>query len=172
MEACGRIASGELFKRLSTLQGALKAHINHLNYGGCGVIAGMVGTTLNGLGVICDIVTPDDGMPASEVRNNVGPRATARTWWKNGLDTSHLAVRFRVDGVTYIWDSDSLCTGGDMFGGESGDIYVAVGQLGDGLTAQECVSISSKKYGWNSSFDRAQIPLLRTLVEYHLQFGL
>lgn len=167
-----RTKSDELFKRLSALRVAINTHIKCLNYGGCAVVAGMVGEVLQELDITCDIATPAYGKPASEVRPNVGARATASTWCSNGLSTHHLAVRFRVNGVTYIWDSDCLSEGGVTFGGEDGDELIAAGQLGDGLTVQECVRIGLNKTGWNSTFDREQIPKLRTLVEYHLKFGL
>lgn len=167
-----RIKSEELFKRLSALQVAIDEHIEYMNYGGCAVVAGMVGEVLQGLDITCDIATPTYGKSAVEVRPNVGPRATASTWYRNGLSTDHLAVRFRIDGVTYIWDSDCLSEGGITFGGDAGDDLTAAGQLGDGLTVQECVRIGLNKTGWNSTFDREQIPKLRTLVEYHLKFGL
>lgn len=172
MDNCERIESEELFNRFAKLKDAINVCIRDLNYGGCAVVAGIVGDVLQDLGIICDIATPTYGKPAVEVRPNVGPKATANTWYHNGLSTHHLAVRFRVDGITYIWDSDCLCVGGLRFGGTSGDRLEAAGQLGDGLTVKECIHIGSKATGWNSTFDRQQIPLLKTLVEYHLKFGL
>ena len=40
--------------------------------------------------------------------------------------------------------------------------------IGEGMTVQECIEISSTPRGWNSTFDRRQIPLMRKLAHQHL----
>ena len=43
--------------------------------------------------------------------------------------------------------------------------HVADYPFGEGMTVQECIEISSTDDGWNSTFDRRQIPLMRKLAQ-------
>lgn len=161
-----KITRPELERRFDNLQAAIAEHIENINYGGCGVVAGFAGRVLEALDVPVDVLTPY--RPASDVRPQVEKPGSARNWSQNGLERSHLVVRFRMDGVSTTWDAVLGLGGGRQVGGwASGDA-----EFGDGLTVTECVAMSSRQAGWNPDFDRKQIPKLRALVDYHLLHGM
>lgn len=159
----------DLLRRLENLSDAITDHIETPNHGGCGIIAGQVGRILQALDVLCEVVTPvgEWGEPAAEVRSNVTHPGSYKDWDSNGLDRRHLAVRFRYCGATYCWDSNGLYEGGSDFGG-----YSTTAEFGDGLTVSECIKLSSYRAGWNDTFDRRQIPLIKHLVRHYLVYGL
>lgn len=166
-----KIEHRELLRRLRRLSKAVTVQIEDVNFGGCGVLAGMVGTQLLRLGVMVEVVTPCDYfVPAAEARGSVSDPSDPRGWDDNGLSRSHLAVRFRSSRRTYTWDSDGTRPGGARFGGGVG--YATDARFGNGLSVLECVRMSSRQAGWNRDFDRKQIPLLWHLVQQYLARGL
>lgn len=165
----------ELLRRLRRLSKALNTYCTHINYGGCGVMAGIAGEFLHKLGVEVEIVTPTnrwgDYVSPAEARNNLPPDwETVWDWNANGLSSGHLAVRFKSGGRTYTWDSDGTRNRVQCFG--KGMRTRAGYKFGGGLTVEECQRMSADPRGWNSTFNREQIPLMRNLTEHHLYFGI
>jgi hypothetical protein len=160
-----------LVRQLRKLAEKITEHIDSPNYGGCGVIAGIVGKHLQGRGYMVEVVTPCDtyyGLPAAKVRANVRNVDDVEEWDDNGLSRRHLAVRFRSNGRCYTWDSDGLRLGVSKFGKAD---YVTSKKFGDGLSVAECIKISSSGRSWNPSFDRGQIPKIRHLAAHYLKFN-
>ena len=174
----------ELKRRLRRLSRALNTQTRgDINWGGCGVMAGIVGEILELWGIPVEVVTPteyDWGVSPKEARERLqaeywGENWTAHDWtahdWdRNGLSRAHLAVRFVMGGKLYTWDSAGLLCSDRFFGrSDCGEpSHVADYPFGEGMTVQECVQISSTPSGWNSTFDRSQIPLMRELAHQHL----
>ena len=168
----------ELKRRLRRLSRALNTQTCDINWGGCGVMAGIVGEILELLGIPVEVVTHVPcywSTTPKEARERLqaeywGDTWTAHDWDNNGLYRAHLAVRFVLGGKLYTWDSDGLLCSDKFFGRLScGDpSHVADYPFGEGLTVQECIEISSTAEGWNSRFDRSQIPLMRELAYQHL----
>ena len=171
----------KLKRRLRRLSRALNTQTNgDINKGGCGVLAGIVGEILEQQGIPVEVVTHADGdagwgVPPKEARERLlaeywGGAWTANDWDCNGLSRTHLAVRFWLGGKLYTWDSDGLLCSDKFFGRyECGEpTHVADYPFGEGMTVQECIEISSTPDGWNSRFDRSQIPLIRELAYKHL----
>ena len=166
----------ELKRRLRRLSRALNTQTRDVNWGGCGVMAGIVGKILELLGVPVEVITPAEeawGMSPKEVRERIeywGENWTAEDWDANGLNRGHLAVRFKLGRDLYTWDSDGLIKSDKYFGRcEDGSTpYCADYPFGEGMTVQECIEISSTPNGWNSTFDRRRIPLMRRLAYQHL----
>ena len=168
----------ELKRRLRRLSRALNTQTSYINWGGCGVMAGIVGEILELWGIQVEVVTPveeDFGVPPKEARERLqaeywGESWPAPDWDATGLYRAHLAVRFVLGGKLHTWDSDGLLCSDKFFGrSECGEpSYVAAYPFGEGLTVQECIEISSDPNDWNSTFDRRQIPLMRELAYQHL----
>ena len=172
----------ELKRRLRRLSRALNTQTCDINWGGCGVMAGIVGELLELWGIPVEVVTPagyDWGVTPKDARDrlqaeywgeNLGDNWTAHDWDINGLYRAHLAVRFVLGGKLYTWDSDGLLCSDKFFGrlpcGEP--THVADYPFGDGMTVQECIEISSTPSGWNRTFARRQIPLMRELAYQYL----
>ncbi len=161
-----KITRSELERRFNNLQAAIAEHIVNINYGGCGVLAGLAGKALEAMDVPVDVLTPRRA--ASDVRPQVEKPGSARNWTQNGLHRSHLVVRFRMDGVSTTWDAVLGLGGGQQVGGWG----TGEAEFGDGLTVKECAVMCARQTGWNPDFDRKQIPKLRALVDYHLLHGM
>lgn len=167
-------------RKLRKLSAALKAHgMYDINWGGCGVMAGIVGEILELLGVPVEVVTSSDyGCSPAEARQRLywnieaenGGRWDNSAWDSEGVSRSHLAVRFMLGGDLYTWDSDGLIKSDKYFGrrGCGEPSHVADYPFGEGMTVAECVHISSVPQGWNSTFNRRQIPQMRELAYQHL----
>lgn len=169
------IEQRELKRRLRRLQRALSV-VPCINYGGCGVMAAITGEALRKLGVEVEVVTignrwdwSERGLPAAEVRQNVHNNEDPEEWDDNGLDRGHLAVRFKTGGRVHTWDSEVMYRTGRYFGD---DKYPSAGKFGEGLTIEEAKAITRTGKGWNSTFERKHIPLMRHLVKHHLELGL
>lgn len=169
----------ELKRRLRRLSRALNTQTRgDINWGGCGVMAGIVGEILELWGIHVEVVTPaeyDWGVAPKEARERLqaeywGENWTAHDWDDNGLYRAHLAVRFMLGGRLHTWGSDGLLCSDKFFGRrECGEpSHVADYPFGEGMTVQECIEISSTPSGWNSTFDRRQIPLMRELAYQYL----
>ena len=168
----------ELKRRLRRLSRALNTQTCDINWGGCGVMAGIVGEILELLGIPVEVVTPAGeywGKSPKKARERLqaeywGKNWTAHAWDANGLYRAHLAVRFVLGGKLHTWDSDGLLCSDKFFGRrECGEpSCVADYPFGDGLTVQECIEISSTPENWSSTFDRDQIPQMRELAYQHL----
>ena len=167
-------------RKLRKLSAALQAHgMYDINFGGCGVMAGIVGEILELLGVPVEVVTSSDyGCSPAEARKRLYWDIEAEhdvlldntAWDSEGVSRSHLAVRFMLGRDMYTWDSDGLIKSDKYFGrrdcGEPS--HVADYPFGEGMTVAECAYISSVPEGWNCSFDRDQIPQMRELAYHHL----
>lgn len=164
----------ELLARLRRLKRVASSHVSNINYGGCGVMAAIVGAELRKLGVEVEVATvgnrwddSDRGLPAAKVRDNVFNIADTYEWDENGLDRGHLGVRFKSGKRVYCWDTDAGLTPPSRIGR-----WPAAGKFGEGLTVDECKALASKQQGWNSDFNRRNIPLLRHLTRHYLGRGL
>ena len=167
-------------RKLRKLSAALQAHgMYDINLGGCGVMAGIVGEILELLGVPVEVVTSSDcGCSPAEARqrlywnieDGLHVRWDNSAWDRTGVNRTHLAVRFMLGRDMYTWDSDGLIKSDKYFGRcEDGSTpYCADYPFGEGMTVQECIKISSTPNGWNSTFDRRRIPLMRRLAYQHL----
>ena len=169
----------ELKRRLRRLSRALNTQTyGDINWGGCGVMAGIVGEILELQGIPVEVVTPSGyniGVPPKLARERLqaeywGENWTAEDWDNNGLSRSHLAVRFVLGGKLHTWDSNGLLCSDRFFGRcvSGKPSHVADYPFGEGMTVQECIEISSTPRGWNTYFDRSQIPLMRELAYRHL----
>ena len=106
-------------RKLRKLSAALQAHgMYDINFGGCGVMAGVVGEILELLGVPVEVVTSSDyGCSPAEARQRLywnieadldAGRWDNAAWDSEGVSRSHLAVRFMLGRDLYTWDSDGL----------------------------------------------------------------
>ena len=167
----------ELKRRLRRLSRALNTKTKgDINWGGCGVMAGIVGEILELWGIPVEVVTPVEyGVSPKKARERLraeywGENWTAQEWDSTGLYRAHLAVRFVLGGKLYTWDSDGLLCSDRFFGrcASAKPSHVADYPFGEGMTVQECIEISSTPDDWNDTFDRSQIPLMRELAYQHL----
>jgi hypothetical protein len=166
----------ELARRLVRLRSAVDRNILCLNYGGCGVFAALAAKALKDLKIAeVEIILPDPWNDEHTPRSHVDAGNAVRH-----LSMGHVGVRYILDGVTYCMDSTRVRAGAYKFGrpesdrarldlNRNGAHEVKVSYpFGQGLTLAEFAPVAFSPKGWNRSFDRAQIPLLRSLVTAYL----
>lgn len=102
----------------------------------------------------------EDCSAPAQVRHLIDDPSDVWEWEDNGVSLGHVAVRFRLNGRVYTWDSDTgPLARVTMFGAS----YRAPA-WGLGMTAEEARALADRPDGWNTYFDRAQIPYIETLV--------
>ena len=146
----------------------------YVNYGGCGIVAAMVGREMQKLGFEVDVVTPTNkssktSIPAvvrNKLKKKKKDRNDAMVWSSNGLSRAHLALRFKIGKRLYTWDTDVLHRDGKYFGDVA---YYCGYRFGRGLTVRETSAMCVQKLGWNETFPRDQIPELRKIVKDHME---
>lgn len=165
-----------LLDTLRELGDAINESCPTINLGGCCVYAAAVAKRLEALGIPVDVCVPTYGHAETvdearnNLRNNGSAGRTAKEWEEAGLYFAHVAVRFQYEGVWWTHDTDALHEGRDGFGKCSwNDDKPRYQALPDGMTPDEALRIASHAKGWNSSFDRRDIPMVRSMVEEALQ---
>jgi hypothetical protein len=152
----------------------LTDNVEYINHGGCGVVAAEVVRILADAGVPSDVIVTtydrDDPSPA-EVRTRLVAKGFKRdvmhNWDMEGLHRGHLAVRFKLGHRVFHWDSEGVLSAAKGF--TRGAFYRTVTYpLGEGLLPEEVQAMADTEQGWNSSFDRGDIPMIQELVHMHL----
>lgn len=152
-------------RHLRQLADAITSEIDSPNYGGCCVIASRVAERLLALGVEAECITSRERLgeacnaPAN-VRHLIDDPSDMLEWEDNGVTFCHVAVRFRLNGRVYTWDSDTGPLARVTLFGHRYRAYA----WGLGMTADEARAVADRPDGWNSDFDRAQIPHIEALV--------
>ncbi len=156
-----------LKKQLRILANELTEKCDNINYGGCAVMAAIVGKELDSMGVMVDIVTRSHRRQYSpfNARKKLSTNSnnTVPDWEYHGVSFGHVAVRFRLGKRLWTWDSDGLSLGGTTYGARR--YCEARYPFGHGMTVSECKTVAGTKEGWNESFDRSNILALRRIVK-------
>jgi hypothetical protein len=165
--------------QLRRLGRAVEDQFPSINYGGCGVYAAAVAERLQALGVQVDVCVSDSGHESSveAARNNLRhngwnpTNANARQWTEAGLSFAHLGVRFKHKRHWYVHDTAAIWQGRTRGLGahrRTGSVFDDHGPryevLPDGMTPAEARAIADDPRGWNSTFDRDDIPEVRRMV--------
>lgn len=142
--------------------------IPDLNNGGCGVFAALILKELTRIGIKAEVIsnTKKGGSAPLDIVDKVKTikkgEKRCDVWDDYGLDRTHLAVRFKSGGLTYTYDSEALLLGSRKYGlhGHFKCNYA----FGKGLNLKQASALARDKGGWNRAFDRAYVPLVRSIV--------
>lgn len=134
-----------------------------INHGGCAVYAHLVGRQLGKLGIpYCGIVGDWCQHDLDNARNNIRNPRHKYEWNSAGVDFGHVGIEFFYNEKPYWYESDyGVKTPDQGFCG----LDVANGRL----MPMELRGIALEAKGWNWSFDRRQIPRVRSLIRKHFQ---
>ena len=167
------MSTKRLLAMLNKLGKDAEKHIECLNSGGCAVFAAHVGYHLKYRAGLTDVVLrvghsyaddEEDIVPIEEARNNVHPNANADEWHAAGLSFGHVIVEFttgKTKPVGRHYDSGGVTS---KFNVTNNFGYV----LHPGsMTVEEGLQIASEQSGWNSMFNREQIPMLINIIDKH-----
>lgn len=168
-----RILPKSLHTALEQLQTDMH-NIENLNLGGCGVFAMYVCKELKNLGIDAEVVTAThEGCSPSVVEyrmkaNNLKKkhRKSAYYWDLNGLDRSHIGVRFKWGLHTFTYDSNAIRYARKTFGIINGNHgWKCDYPFGQGMSPKQIKPLVQDSEYWNDSFDRKQIPLVKKLIK-------
>lgn len=133
-----------------------------LNRGGCCVFAGMVGMRLQRhlpveVAVFGYLVGRDKEKDHNLylVKSNVSDISNVREWNDNGIHFCHVVVEFTDENQQFHFDSYGVTSDRTR-----GGVFLYPGRL----TVEDAISLGNKASGWNSCFDRTQIPELQQKV--------
>lgn len=164
----------DLIPTLRRMGRAANRKFPSLNHGGCCVYASEVGRRLEDAGLTVRVVSgrpwawEADQSPTDKVRevllkNNRNVNSK-HNWSSNGIDFWHVAVQFMHDGKWYSCDSDSVHRGIDRFGKRR----LMHKAPGSGFTVNEAIGFAEEVEGWNSCFNRTDIPAVKNLIDKYL----
>jgi hypothetical protein len=171
-----------IFDRLDELAYYAHEHIPWLNLGGCGVFAHMVGDRLYrspedvellGYAVNGQCRAPVPSVTVTyfpttvdvsidELRLIVKDRWCARDWNRAGLKLRHIGVELLIDGMEYIFDSRGIWPSTAHEGFED--------RVPGRLERTEMLLMALQPLGWNSDFDREQLPYMKKLIKAFLPY--
>ena len=165
------IPEEKLVEALEKLGAEVSENVEQLNCGGCGVYAWLVAKALTKLGLKTEVVAtnmgwfkkPDEidlnALRAQLAEGNMSLK-TKRHWEMLGAEFAHVGVRLKVGKKYYVADANAVNPGKTRLA--SYKVYKGA------YTLEEAEAFAKEARGWNSWFDRKQIPTIRKLVNKYL----
>jgi hypothetical protein len=150
---------------LDKLGDKINNNIEDVNYGGCCIVAYHVCTSLRAMGVKARVVVYDPGRPAmntvrQELMKYGESNRSTKDWQRRGMGFWHVLVEFQYRGDRYLYDSDGCVSRAES--------RYRKGLRGT-LALVEAQGLISSPHGWNSDFDRRQIPKLEKTIQKHFE---
>lgn len=160
----------KLKSTLKAIQKECTKNIYDLNSGGCGVFAHLVCKQLVLIGIEAEVITTASKRKYSpkNVKGNdwnKREKASCEVWDSNGLDRSHVGVRFKYNGVVFTYDSVKLRMGSKSFGVYGDGKWKCNYPFGEGMSYKEMKKLVDDVPYWNPEFDRKQIPTVKKIVK-------
>lgn len=150
-----------LIDKLDTIGCVVNNDIRNINCGGCCVFASIIVEKLTSLGIRSrGIVVDYSGNKNSLAfaRNFVvNDAGNLDEWNQAGINFNHVAVEFVVDGTRYHYDTNGVTLAHRTFRCDT----IHAGRL----KLKELKALASAKHGWNPSFNRDNIPLIKEIVD-------
>ena len=142
-----------------------------INYGGCAVYAAMIVAALkrhniDAKGIVASYGAGSPGWMSSDVATIDKAREKIKKndiheWQANGISFAHVGVEFKIGRLKKHYDTSGVRRAGKLL--DKMPIYEGR------LEYTEVRALAASKKGWNSSFDRKDIPALRKLVNARLK---
>lgn len=160
----------DIVAKLNKLGNDIKERYPRINHGGCCVYAAMVVAALkkhdiDAKGIVASYGAgkpkwmSNDIATITKARKNV-QKNDIHEWQANGISFSHVGVEFKVGGEKKHYDTDGVRKAGKILD----DMPIYTGRL----EYIELRALAGKKAGWNTSFNRRDIPAIRKLVKSRL----
>ena len=154
----------DLIANLNSLGMDVNAKYRSINYGGCAVYAAIVGKELQALGVEVKVLvgggwSSNPAVSVDEARKNVKKIGRKTDWHENNISFGHVGLEFFWKRRKYHYDSNGAHKPQKTLDGST----IHKGRM----TLEECTAIAAEPQGWNTSFNRRQIPALRRMIKAH-----
>ena len=143
------------FEEVDDIMSAVNSKYSHINRGGCGIMASIIGKNLSKF-VDIKIVTGGGKGNIDKARNLVSNN-TLPEYESHDVIFRHVWVEFRWEGKWYAIDSNGIFT--------RRKIRKRWGQTSKGsFTVEEMEEIGTSTAGWNTLFSRRQIRGMKNLM--------
>jgi hypothetical protein len=160
----------DIVAKLNKLGNDVMERYPNINYGGCCVYAAMITAALKKHGIEAKgiVASYGAGKPKwmskdiatiNKARKNI-QKNTIHEWQMNGISFAHVGVEFKIDGKKKHYDSEGVRPASKVL--DKMPIYAGR------MEYIELRALAGKKDGWNTSFNRKDIPALRKLVKARL----
>jgi len=155
----------DLVRTLNQLGKDVKQKYPYINNGGFCVYAAIVSTELrkkgiDARGIVASWMAEDSSTTIDEARKHVKGN-TVSAWNRNNIYFYHVGLEFEYKGKTRHYDTKGVKMAKAKF--DEMDIYKGR------LTHAELKALASRQDGWNSQFNRKDIPAIRKLVRSHFK---
>lgn len=150
------------FKPVLNLLLDVRRQFSDINSGGCGVMATILAYHLKPLVDDMRIVSADYATGNIDTARLTVEENTVRSWNKEGIRFNHVWVEFKWNWRWYTIDIGGIQSRRAM--------HKRWGKPYKGsFTLREMRQMTSIQPGWNSWFDRSQIPFMRRMVGRHFK---
>lgn len=148
-----------IIRELEKLCRDLDKKFRAINCGGCCVVAGYVALFLRHCDIDAKVIVIDGRTrDLNKLRNQFEDPSDISNWFNSSISFAHVLVAFTYNGKEYVMDSNGIRS-------KSGEQDIAEGHL----EIREAIALGRKTSGWNSWFDRKQIPGIRRTITKHLK---
>lgn len=132
----------------------------YLDNGGCGVFAAAVAKELWKLGIPFNIVSAAPTSVTTTALDTVRSLCNSNVksqWSDNGATFWHVGLQVYIDGEWFSFDSTGLQSNTEKLG--------ALDVKSGYWTLDEMMAFADEEEGWNSCFDRREIPRIERMIE-------
>lgn len=163
-----KIPEEKIIWALEKLGANVSRSVPAINQGGCGVYAWLVAKALHSLGIKTEVVATNMGIgkpvDLDKLREELAAGGldfgSKRHWEMLGAQFAHVGVRLKIGRKYYVADADTVIPGKTRL--QRWKVYKGA------YTLEEAEAFAKEARGWNSWFDRRQIPTIHKLVNKHL----
>lgn len=154
----------DITEKLNHLGEVVYSRWPYINHGGCCVYAALVAEELvkhniDSVGIVAAYDAAGTAKSIDTIRSNIR-KNTVDEWQSNGVSFNHVGLEFKIKGRKKHYDTRGVVKAALRF--DSMPIYKGRLKLDD------MKKLASRRAGWNSSFNRRNIPALRQLIKEHL----
>ena len=161
----------DIVAKLNKLGNDVMERYPNINRGGCCVYAAMIVAALkkhdiDAKGIVASYGAGKPGWMQKEVATITKARKKIQKndineWQSNGISFSHVGVEFKLDSEKKHYDSEGVRKASKKL--DKMPIYAGR------MEYLELRALAGKKDGWNTCFNRRDIPALRKLVKSRLR---
>lgn len=165
-------------KSLVKLGEKLEGKFKNINWGGCCVVAALVGKELGKLGLEYKIRvatstisknTLDELVPMLEIYKEPLERLTQ--YEKNGVNFWHVFLEVTDSKEHFFWDTGNCGNNTSKFSSGREDLADGEfsGVLPGNLPLSEARDFAQEPEAWNKTFNRKQIPKMKKMIKEHFK---
>ena len=147
------------FKQVNDILNDVNNNYRRINWGGCGFMAGIIAQHLTP--IVHDIKIVSYGCWSSNSNiDKARPKVSHNSmsgWEEYGVGFGHVWVEFKWNGSWYAIDCEGIIPRKEMH-------HKWGHPCGGSWTVKEIKAISNNRQGWNSTFNRDQVPSMRNYM--------